>query len=263
MITFKEFLENIQEQVVTKSTSDIGITNNNDGDGGDDGDDDEEGWDWDNLKKYDSALIQWASNDPFAKRIKNAILERIFNEEPELDVAEYFGDDDNEHDFSPSGEITLKIEWKMPVDSIEDALLVTLRKSTVWKPLGIQPNQLWNVLDKGDVFEYVYYHIRSSIVGHNPEIYEKHHRPEKPEWQRLDPIYFTKQKDWLKDKQTIEKYAKFMLYQKDEELKKYVQEYLPFDVDLQKVKESVRGLVWEDNFDASCYVYYRYNKIGE
>lgn len=257
-ISFIEFKNKIQEQIATKSFVGNNIINNNNDNN--EGDDDEENWHWDNLKKYDNNLINWASNDPFAKRIKNAIIELVFKNEPSMDIPEILGDEENETEFASSGEVLLKIEWKMPVESIEDRLLETLRKSTVWKPLEIQPNELWNTLDKGDVFEYIYYHLKMSIIGHNSNIYDQHHHPERPNWQRLDQEYFTKQKDWQKDKQTLEKYARFMIYQQNEKLERFVQNYFPFDVSLQKLRENVRALVWEENFDTSANIWYRYSK---
>lgn len=262
--TVKENLLNfytLQEQIATKSyIGNNNIINNNNEDGGDD-DENDKSWEWDQLKRFDNDLINWTANDPFAKRIKNAIIELVFKNEPEIDVKEYFGDDENEFDFSPTGTIVLGVEWKMPVDSIEDSLLATLRKSTIWRALKIQPNELWGTLDKGDLFEYIYYHIRMSVIGHNPSLYDQHYHAERPEWQRLDNDYFKKSSDWQKDKQTLEKYAKFMIYQKDEQLKQYVKNYLPFEVNVTKTRENVRALVWEENFDASANIWYQYEKI--
>lgn len=91
----KKFLEwlkdaKIQEQIATQSFVGSNIINNDNNDD-DDGDGDKN-WEWDGLKKYDKNLINWASIDPFAKRIKNAIIELIFKDEPKMEISEYFGD---------------------------------------------------------------------------------------------------------------------------------------------------------------------------
>lgn len=258
MKSFEEFLKSLQEQVATgSSVGNNNIINNNDDDGDND---DDENWQWDKLQRFDAALVDWAHNDPLAKRINNRLFEMIFQTTPQAEVKEYYGDDENEHEFSPTGELMLSVQWKMPVDSIEDSLFNTLRNSTLWRPLQIQPNQLWNTLDKGDLFDYVFYHIKSAMLGQSVNISNQYYHPEKPDGQRFDNEYFPQQKAWQKDKQTFEKYTKFVLYQKQEELKQKAAEYLPFEANLQKTRESVRALVWEDNFDASAYIWYRYQK---
>lgn len=258
MRTFQDY---IKEQIATQSFIGNNIINNNNNNNDDEGDDnDDEGWQWDQLNHFDNDLTNWTANDPFAKRIKNKIIELVFKEEPKLEIKEYYGDDDNEYDFSPTGTIVLSVEWKLPFDSIEDSLLATLRKSTVWKPLKIQPNELWSTLDKGDIFDYIYWHIRSSILGHNTVLYNQHYHPERPEWQRVDQEYYSKQNQWNKDKQTLEKYTKFMIYQKQEQLKKFVEDYLPFEANVEKTRERTQATAWNDNFIASSYIDYRYSK---
>lgn len=257
MQTFKQWL---YEQVATKSFIGNNIINNdNNDDGGDDDGDDN--WSWDKLNRFDNKLIDWCANDPFAKKIKNKIIELIFKKQPEIDVKEYYGDDDTEHEFSSSGTIVLNVEWKMPVDDISDSLFVTLRKSTVWKPLEIQPNELWNTLDKGDIFEYIYYHIKSAILGRNVAIYNQHYHAERPNYQRLDPEYFSKHNEWRKDKQTLEKYTRFILYQKKDELLKFVEDYLPFEAVIQENRQRINAVVWDENFIAQAYIDYNYKKI--
>lgn len=251
MKNFYEYLE----QLATKSFVDDNIINNNNNDGDDDGDgdgDDDE-YEWDKLSRYDDKLIDWVHNDPYAKKINNAILELIFKKGPYLEIKDYFGDDDNEINFSSSGEVILEASWRMPVDSIEDKLYHTLRSGTVWKAFNIQPNELWNFIDKGDVFEYIYYHIKMSLLGINKKISDKHYN--------FDQEYFLKHKDWVSDKQTLEKYGKFMMYMNNDKFTKFVEDFFPFEVELEKTKESVRSLIYKENFDITGLLDYRYQKI--
>jgi hypothetical protein len=258
MKNFYQYLE----QVATKSFVDDDIINNNGNDNNDDDDGDDEEWEWEKLKKYDNKLISWTTNDPYAKKIKNAILEIIFKKNPKLEIKEYFGDDDNEFDFSPTGEVLLNVEWKVPIDEIEDKLFHTLRNSTVWKPLEIQPNQLWNTLDKGDVFDYIYYHLKLSLLGINKKISDAHYHPNNKSGSKFDDEYFSKHKDWNEEKLNLEKYSKFIIYTKQKEFEKYVKDFFPFKVDLEKTKENTRSLIWQENFDISSNIWYRYKKVN-
>lgn len=263
---FKEFILTLETQTlqIDKPVSGSGFNDNNDGfdDGGNN--DDDEFWEWDKLKRFDQGLMTWTNTSDFARKIKTSIINLVFKQQPEIDFKEYIPyDEENEFEFSPSGEITMSVEWKYPEDNLEERLYNTLRssQSDLWKPLGIRPNEVWNTLDKGDLFEYVWYHLKSSILGQNVEYSNTMYHPEKPDGQRFDQQYFGMQKKWEEDKPTFEKYTKYVLFERAKEFEEKAREFIPFDVELEKIKESVKALVWQNNFDASAYIWYRYNKV--
>jgi hypothetical protein len=262
MITFKEFLENMatQTQKPTLKAGGGGI-DDNDSNYGDDGDD--EDWEWDKLARFDKQLIEWTNTSPFSRKIKNKILEMIFKTKPEIDFKEYLPDDESdESDFAPNGEIVISVDWKFPEQTIEDKMPATLRMgdSDLWKPLGIKPEELWHTLDKGDLAEYVWYHLKASIIGQNIEYDAKHYHPDKPEGQKFDPQYFGLQSKWKEDKPTLEKYTKFTLYEMAGEIENKAMEFIPFETTIKKTRERVQALVWQKHFKASAYITYRYTK---
>lgn len=268
-MNFKDFLLKTETQAVAdKPIKQLGggSPNDNDGFNNDGNNDDDEQWEWDNLKRFDSALIEWANKSPFAIKIKNAIFTEIFKQQPALDIKEYLPDDESneyEFEFAPTGHIVLSAEWKLPKESIEDRLAVTLKmsKSDLWRPLEVQPNEIWSTLDKGDVFDYVFFHLNNAMLGQNVQYSNQYYDPSRPEGSRFDPQYFALQRNWEKDKATFEKYTKFVLFEKSQELEQFAKEYFPFEVELEKQKESVRALLWQDNYDASAYIWYRYAKV--
>lgn len=267
---FKDFLLKLESQAITdKPIKQLGGTPPNDNDGFDDdgNNDDDEQWQWDNLKRFDLPLMQWANTSPFAIKIKNAIFTKIFKQKPEIEVKEYHPnyDDDNEYEseLAPSGTVILSVQWKLPEEEIEEALFNTLRsnQSDLWKPLQVPPNELWTTLDKGDVFHYVFYHINSAILGSNVQYSNQYYDKNRPDGSKFDPEYFSLQKAWEKDKATFEKYTKFVVYEKQTELEKHAKDFFTFDVKLEKYKESFRALVWHETYDASALIWYNYEKI--
>lgn len=262
MKTFQKFLEAMAtiDKETIKSGGGGGIIDDNDS--GDGGDDDEE-WQWDKLSRFDKPLMDWANTSPFAKKIKNKIFDTIFKVKPEIDLKEHLPDDEsNEFDFSPNGEIVISVEWKLPVDTIEDRIPATLKMagSDLWKPLGIQPNELWHTLDKGDLIDYVWYHLKASLIGQNIEYTTKYYHPDKPDGKKFDDKYFGLQRKWEEDKPTFEKYTKYVLFEMANEIDEKAKEFIPFDVTIEKTRERVKALIWNDNFDASAYITYRYKK---
>ena len=263
MITFMEFLESLATKAGTPTLKFGGGGDDiNDTDDDGDGDDDDEEWKWNKLSRFDKQLTEWCNTSPFARKIKNKIFEMIFKIKPEIDFKEHLPDEEvDEFSFAPTGEIVISVEWKLPVDTIDERIHSTLKMtgSDLWKPLGVKPNELWHTLDKGDVSEYVWYHIKSSMLGHNVE-YDKHYHPDMPDGEKFDPEYFPLQRNWEKDKPTFEKYTKYMLHDMAKELEEKALDFIPFESTIEKTRERVKALIWNDNFDASAYITYRYKK---
>jgi hypothetical protein len=262
MITFKEFLESMATKAGTPTlkSGGGGIDDIDTGDGG--GGDDDGEWEWDKLSRFDRQLTEWCNTSPFARKIKNKIFEMIFKTKPEIDLKEHLPDEEvDDPSFAPTGEIVISVEWKLPVETIDERIHATLKMSgsDLWKPLGVRPDELWHTLDKGDMSDYVWYHIKASMLGQNVEYY-KHYHPERPDGKKLDPEYFPLQRGWEKDKPTFDKYTKYMLHEMAKDLEEKALEFIPFEATIERTRESVNALIWNDNFDASAYITYRYKR---
>ena len=44
------------------------------------------------------------------------------------------------------------------------------------------------------------------------------------------------------------------------ELEEKALDFIPFESTIEKTRERVKALIWNDNFDASAYITYRYKK---
>jgi len=245
----------------------IGIDDNDDN-----GDDSE--WNWDNInKRYGQALLTWANASPYGKKIKTAILNIVFSQQPQIGDPDIFGYEDvGEDKISAEGEATIRVEWKYPEEQIEQKVFNTLRdarKGDLWKVFKIQPNQLWSFLDKGEVFEYVFYVIKSSIVGQSPQLYQQHYNQNAPEGQRFSPDYWAKADEWKKDKATLAKHAAFKAHelqpQLEQQVKEMVEDYYSYGRQQREETEMrflgqkhVSGLVWKEHFVASVDLQWEY-----
>lgn len=189
----------------------------------DDGnDDDDKEWSWENVQtKYGQAIQQWVDTSPCAKKIKGAIIRRLFSQEPHMGDIDIFSE--KEEDTSPQSDVEMSVEWSYPEEDIESRLFNTLRNAStcdLWKAFKIQPKDMWSLLDKGHIFNYIHYVFNLALSGLTTQIQKL---PDKvmPAGQWLD-----KQSQWAKDKLTIGKYAIFQTKEMMEKFEKHVEEYV-------------------------------------
>lgn len=128
----------------------------------DDNGDDEEEWSWENLDgRFKSKIQEWVKTSPAAKKIANIIYENTFSKRPKVKIMRHGGGRKN-------GRLQMDIAWKYGGDVYDDfsaEFEVILRKSDLYKVFGARPDQLWNILDKGEVLPWVIYYIYMEMDG--------------------------------------------------------------------------------------------------
>lgn len=242
LFTYKQWLEAV---AVGNSVANATMFPPNDNDNNDD--DDDEGWDWDNVDKtFGMSIQKWLDTSPDAQKMKGAVLGKVFSRQPEFSDVEIYGDDDSEHELSPQGMAEVRVSWRLPVDDLEQPIINTMRKSDLWRALRVQPNQLWQTLDKGDLANYVLYLFNMSLSGMNHGIVQQYQGT-------FDQKYFTDKSAWEKDKLTLQKYAAFKSYEMKSEIEDHVRNYVlgmssKSDVKLNPRRVTPRGQIYQNNY---------------
>lgn len=176
---------------------------------GDDDDDDDDDWDWEKVERvFGHKITNWLQTSPTAQYIKGKILEQLFNTKPRIKELDVWEADEITGRIPPTGRVSLHVGWDIPEDYFETSLLNFVRgpKSDLWKYMDVDPRQMWNLLDQGDVFDYIYYKVVLAISGVSQIQVDKTQKGWGAEWYR-------RHQEWLKDKLTIDKYARFVTEQ--------------------------------------------------
>jgi len=256
----QDFLDWLKKEAVATTTG-SGIGNNigNDDDDGDDDDDAE--WSFDECDRRFGKDIQiWIDESPTGKKIKGSILNIIFSSKYELLDPQIYEMDDRER-IPDEGTVEIRVSWKHPKDDISPKLLNTLRRSDIWKVFKIQPNQLWNVLDKGQLFQYINFIFDLSLSGMNRTIAGQFHTPN----QSRAKQYLAATSNWIKDKLTIGKYAGFKAHElvNSKELEPHIKDYMSMftnkAIELDLMQEPrTRGQVYGSDYVGEATIIYRY-----
>ncbi len=133
----------------------------------DDGDNDDDAeWEWSKvIAKYSNVIQAWLDSDPFAKKCKGAVLGKIFQVQPQVEVDIWT----NERGMiDREGYLEMHYEWKCgdgPLPSMLHQVMQDPRQCTLWKPMGIVPEQWYATLDKGDLFDVIWHFFAMSITG--------------------------------------------------------------------------------------------------
>jgi len=262
---FKKWFEAVATQI---RTGGIDISPPDDED--DEGDDDEE-WNWNNVEqKFGAAIQSWVDVSPCSQKVKSAILKRIFSTKPKLGDPDVWSEQENE--IPPKGYVQMQIEWQYPVEKIESPLFNTLRNAStcdLWKAFKIEPKELWSLLDKGQVFDYVFYVLKLSLSGLAAQHFVE------PVKSLPAHLNLRKQEEWGRDKLTISKYAAFELRSMEEKLGKYIEDYVldmynfharerrkveakGIEVRLDK-RDQIQGQIYKENFWARARLSWDYS----
>ena len=122
----------------------------------DDDDDDDEEWSWEKLDARFKAKIQeWVKVSPPVRKIANIIYETTFSRKPKVRIRTRQRDRDYI-------QLVMEVDWKcdrVVLDGFDDEFEMILKKSDLYKVFGARPDQLWGIVDKGDVFGWVLYYI--------------------------------------------------------------------------------------------------------
>jgi hypothetical protein len=135
----------------------------------DEWDDDDSEWsDWDWLNKtFGTKLFQWVESSSVVRKIAEILYEPTFSGEPEISIYNHY----NKTNQPPwSGDFKASFSWKYTGshDVVYDEALALLRRSDLYKVFDKQPNELWDVLDKGTVSEWVFHQVMFGISGMRP-----------------------------------------------------------------------------------------------
>jgi hypothetical protein len=232
-MNFKFWLETVSVTPSVGNYSGIGTGNNDD-----DGDDnDDESWSFDNIrKKYEQQIQKWSDESPCAKKIKGKLLEILFKN-PSYEDMDLFTSHETSGEPDPEGELDQALSFHDGRDfkqSVAD-IVKNPTKCDLWKYLKVQPNEIWNIMDKGDMEILVYHILYMAISGVNVHLLNQPRSGYGSAGQ-----YLGQNAAWGQDKLTIDKYGRFVAKQYENDVKKHVQEELagyargvnPEDIDL-------------------------------
>ena len=131
-------------------------------------------------------------------------------------------------------------------------------KSDLWKALGVDSRQIWSMLDKGRLFEFIFHRFLMSLSGIDSITSDKTQSNWGSQWQK-------KHIEWLQDKLTISKYARFVTEQDwmkrfENRAKKEVMGYYNgHRVRLSLAQEPrMRGQVYGRDLMAEAYLVWEY-----
>ena len=155
---FKHWLEAVmQAPRLGIGGGDIDVPNDDDGD--DDDDFDNGPWGWNVLQKqYNLALHEWAKTSKYVVQIKNILGRKLF-EKPYKEENRVFWHC-----------VQVEVEWLIEIDTwneLDDQIEAILKRSDLYKPLNIKQEELWSVVDKGAVYDFVYSVILLYLTGRN------------------------------------------------------------------------------------------------
>jgi hypothetical protein len=159
MKDFLGWLENVavaNQQRTSTGNGNWGNNNNDDGDGGDDDDFENGPWGWNKMKSLNLKLHEWAKTSPVMNQIKQLYVRSLFSTQPQENVRVF-----PQH-------VQLEVEWNFNIhewSTVDEQVESMLKRSDLWKPLGITQAELWNVMDKGAVYDYTSYVILIALTG--------------------------------------------------------------------------------------------------
>ena len=162
MLSFFNYLEAAAIKEPDIGIGGGGIDIPDDDDDGDDDDFENGPWGWNTLqKKFGLALHHWARLSPDCLKIKNLYIERLFLKpyKEEMIVFPRF--------------VQVMTEWLLEIttwNDLDDQIEAILKRSDLYKPLQIKQEELWNVVDKGAVFDFVTHILLITFTGHLPLI---------------------------------------------------------------------------------------------
>lgn len=155
----KSFLEWLESVGLEEPRTDIGSGGgwdriDDDGDGDDDFEDGP--WGWKKMQSLNLALHKWAKTSPDMAKIAEIISTALFSK-PEKEKIRVF-----------PGHIQVEVEWFLDISkwgNLDDQIEGVLKRSDLYSPLGIRQNELWHVMDRGAVYDYMMYVIILNLTG--------------------------------------------------------------------------------------------------
>ena len=160
-MNFKNWLESVAVQNHQRLSTGNGgddIYNNNDED--DDGDDDdyEHGpWGWNKMQGLNMKLFEWAKKSPALKQIQQIFCQYLFGDHPKTENIRVF-----------PGHVQVEVEWEFDTENwseFDNQIEGVLKRSDIYQPLGITQDKVWDVVDRGAVYDYTLYVIIMTLTS--------------------------------------------------------------------------------------------------
>lgn len=159
MKSFNKWLEEVAtaRRGLSLDVGNGGFDDVDDDDDGNNDDDYEDGpWGWKKMKSLNLALHQWAKTSPSMQQISKVITSALF-QVPDKEEIRVF-----------PNHVQVEIDYFLDISTwgdLDDKIENILKRSDLYKPLGIQQAQLWDVVDKGAVYDYMMYVIIINLTG--------------------------------------------------------------------------------------------------
>lgn len=162
-MNFKKWLESVavqNDKQLSPSTGNGGddIYNNNDDDDGNNDDDYENGpWGWNKMQGFNLKLFEWAKTSPAMKQIQQIFCQYLFGEHPKTENVRVF----------PS-HVQVEVEWEFDTENwseFDNQIEAVLKRSDIYRPLGITQDKVWDVVDRGAVYDYTLYVIIMTLTS--------------------------------------------------------------------------------------------------
>jgi hypothetical protein len=158
MKSFLEWLESVGlEEPRTDIGSGGGLDDIDDDDGGDDDDYENGPWGWKKMQSLNLALHKWAKTSPDMAKIAEIVSTALFKGVPDKEEIRVF-----------PGHVQVEVEWFLDISkwgNLDDQIEGVLKRSDLYSPLGIRQDELWNVVDRGAVYDYMMYVIILNLTG--------------------------------------------------------------------------------------------------
>ena len=178
-MSFKKWLET----TAVKTQKGSGVMDPPPTDDDDDGDGDDPEWGWEALqRRWALKVEQWGRNakDKGVSKCRQEIIEAAFSSKMEVEVE----GEDARHFYA-------SVRWHIPnedsrMDALEDSIIKILRTETptLWKTLGVRLEDVWSILDKGDVGVFLAVHIMRGFTTEDMGKWVKFEISQRPELQR-------------------------------------------------------------------------------
>lgn len=162
-MNFKEWLESMA--LMTPSTDKGGFDDDppEEDDGGDDGD----GWNWERMDRYRWQLLSWCRDSDAVKKITALVGDMASRQKPTK--VEYMV---NRSQYPPPRYfIQLRYLFDIPLEDhpLEAMIKKILERSDVYRPLKIDQDQLYRLLENDEVVGYIIYIILHYLANQDSE----------------------------------------------------------------------------------------------
>lgn len=158
----KSYWEWLESSAMLDQERETGIGNggddfvNND-DGGDDDDYEDGPWGWKKMTCLNPKLHEWAKSSKYTQQIGQIFTQYLFEQPPTKEFCRVF-----------PAHVQVEIEWIFNMEEwseFDNQIETVLKKSDLYKPLRIRQEDLWNVVDKGAVYDYMLYVLIMALTG--------------------------------------------------------------------------------------------------